>query len=1058
MGSSARLIDASIEAVDVPPGRPHAEHQGQARLPVAPSAAPIGLLAGQGKKEFQADTGADDESTTANGVNKPRAPDNGPAASNRLQPLAATAKMDTSQQTPTQANEDRDYHVFYGQLPSSPAHKSTQHNTHDEPRTLNEGDTGAVNFGNLSDLARPSSQVSEDGGFDTTRGGWRANDRTSQLQSNPAQTPYRPRALPPETPALPKNPFAAKAGVAAPLAGSQLFGQTQHSSAVKISQPSSRPSPNLLLNSISPHIMETSPLKNRTNVTSPPDIQTSSPQRLDEVPEPLLHDRAGRDACQESPTGDKSPQDELIPESPTDKPFVGRQPLAQYEPMKQSQERKSSDDAATAPHYDDEYDEALKKAERRKRAERKRAQAAEEMERVSFSRGSRRESGEQPSKKKRRTHGVQVNPADSATVVNRARSHERALGRNHPKATAPEQQTPAPESIKATPAQSAAPPEAVQDHETPVQNDITLEPTEEEMIPATSPVAPTRDSQDDVPCRSEPELPVILDEGADGRGQDDAAGETSSFPPARRRTRRTYGTRTRKVRRNPFPSSSTSEALPAEPSGKVQCAASTLESPTSTASTAHPEAVVGDMARQSAEVEGQQPARHDILPSSNAESYCAPASTRLHGQDPVTPLQTRTSKAAVVAPSSSLTTLSTSPARPVNETPGTPGSLALRRPASLNMSPSTSSRNLSRRATRIVPNSESPQPLPRATRLARRSMILDSDTTDELHQSPSPSMLEKSATYLKHGRSFRQSIYSSHRGRRLFENMVFALSSQSEKPEQQRAKLESQIVQAGGSILRDGFQELFAPSSIMNSTGAVNNDDNGLRLPRASSGCGFTALIADGHSRKAKYMQALALGLPCLGEQWITACLGKGELVDWEPYLLCAGASAVLGDAIRSRMLEPYVAAKARLAEVIEHRRKLLDGQSILVLSDGKKGRNDTKQQYMFLVQALGPCAISRASTARQAREALRERQQAGRPFDWLYVDKSCGSAESVLSAPAPARGSGTTKRRKTGAKAATESEEPRVLTDELVIQSLILGRMVEVGEIGTRGAPASRR
>lgn len=87
-------------------------------------------------------------------------------------------------------------------------------------------------------------------------------------------------------------------------------------------------------------------------------------------------------------------------------------------------------------------------------------------------------------------------------------------------------------------------------------------------------------------------------------------------------------------------------------------------------------------------------------------------------------------------------------------------------------------------------------------------------------------------------------------------------------------------------------------------------------------------------------------------------------------------------------------------------------------------------------MRALGPSGIARTGTARLAREALAERERAGRPFDWLYADKACGGAEAVLRGPGPRR------RRRAGAGG------PRVLTDEVVIQSLILGRMVEADEM----------
>lgn len=160
---------------------------------------------------------------------------------------------------------------------------------------------------------------------------------------------------------------------------------------------------------------------------------------------------------------------------------------------------------------------------------------------------------------------------------------------------------------------------------------------------------------------------------------------------------------------------------------------------------------------------------------------------------------------------------------------------------------------------------------------------------------------------------------------------------------------------------------------------------------------------------------------------------------------MCAGSSAVLDNAIRSRVLSPYSATDLRLADV-EHRRRLLQGQSILV--GGKKGRKETKQQYMFLVQALGPSSMSRVSTAQQAREALLEGEQAGRRFDWLYIDKSGGSVEEGLLQPLAPQHAASKKRKRAASAEAPARAGMGVLTNELVIQSLILGRMVEPGEM----------
>lgn len=292
------------------------------------------------------------------------------------------------------------------------------------------------------------------------------------------------------------------------------------------------------------------------------------------------------------------------------------------------------------------------------------------------------------------------------------------------------------------------------------------------------------------------------------------------------------------------------------------------------------------------------------------------------------------------------------------------------------------------------------------------------------------------------GKSFRQSLVSSHKTGRLFEGMVFAISFQSSQAKQnERNKLEAKIVQAGGMVLSEGFQDLFESLAIMNGTSPVIDDVDPLRLTKASCESGFTALIADGHSRKAKYMQALALGLPCLAHQWISACLNKNTIVDWEPYILCSGASAVLGNAIRSRSLVPYAAEDAELAEIIQRRPLLLEGERILIVVDSKKARNSAKEPYIFLVKALGP-SISRVFTTQQAREALLAHKKAGNPFDWLYVDKGTSTVEAVLAPPS----GGSKKRKKTAAF--TKMGNMRILDDELVIQSLILGRMVNEDEL----------
>ena len=122
----------------------------------------------------------------------------------------------------------------------------------------------------------------------------------------------------------------------------------------------------------------------------------------------------------------------------------------------------------------------------------------------------------------------------------------------------------------------------------------------------------------------------------------------------------------------------------------------------------------------------------------------------------------------------------------------------------------------------------------------------------------------------------------------LFVGMVFAVSyseSSGNRPTNpQKANVTREIIARGGSIVTEGFEELFDSDSSTN-----------LRLCANVRGYGFTCLIADRHSRKAKYMQALALGLPCLSGYWVEHCVRAGELLDWRPYLLAAGDCSMLG-------------------------------------------------------------------------------------------------------------------------------------------------------------------
>jgi hypothetical protein len=273
---------------------------------------------------------------------------------------------------------------------------------------------------------------------------------------------------------------------------------------------------------------------------------------------------------------------------------------------------------------------------------------------------------------------------------------------------------------------------------------------------------------------------------------------------------------------------------------------------------------------------------------------------------------------------------------------------------------------------------------------------------------------------------------STQHNLRLFTKMAFAVSYNAQ--EQEKDAVTAAITEGGGSILEDGFDSLFEPASASKSRELV--------VSRSAHKLGFVAVIADEHSRKVKYMQALALGLPCISGRWITECVAKNETVNWAPYLLCAGQSSFLGNAIRSRTLQPYPAATASFPETFTKRAKFLDGKSILVVT-GKGG--EKRQHFLFLTRVLGPARIEQVTDLEKARKTLLD---SGGHQSWnlVHVHNNEEHADKVIFGQPPTA-SASSKKRKKGPTAAKEKATPervRIISDEVVIQSLILGQWME--------------
>jgi hypothetical protein len=270
----------------------------------------------------------------------------------------------------------------------------------------------------------------------------------------------------------------------------------------------------------------------------------------------------------------------------------------------------------------------------------------------------------------------------------------------------------------------------------------------------------------------------------------------------------------------------------------------------------------------------------------------------------------------------------------------------------------------------------------------------------------------------------------------LFENMAFAVSYI--KREHERDNVTKLILDNGGQILQDGFEVLFEKPRPQESNAS-------LTLSATARPLGFSALIADDHSRKAKYMQALALGLPCISGLWVLACVGKGTILDWSPYLLSAGQSSFLGNAIKSRTLQPYPATDATLEATLQARAKLLDGKSVLVVT-GKGKTEVNRKAYVFLTRAVGPDRVGQVVDLLEARKKLVSSESEGQTWDLLYVDGLEEAAAAFVFGST--KSSGGSRKRKRGPTAADDTtpspKRIRVINDETMIQSLILGQLLE--------------
>jgi hypothetical protein len=324
-------------------------------------------------------------------------------------------------------------------------------------------------------------------------------------------------------------------------------------------------------------------------------------------------------------------------------------------------------------------------------------------------------------------------------------------------------------------------------------------------------------------------------------------------------------------------------------------------------------------------------------------------------------------------------------------------------------------------------------------------------------ESKSHTPSEKSSLPASPSTRFSRSVYETGG---IFAGMAIAVSYKED--ESSKNRITRLIVENGGTVLHEGFTELFEPSYIRpvgtptkgKGDGGDSSVSVGLRLNGLAENVGFACLIADTHSRREKYMQALALNLPCLSGRWIEDCVTKGRILDWDIYLLPAGDSMYLNGATKSRVMVPTPPSEARLVETVSARPKLLDGKSVLIVM-GRGKAEEKRKAYIFLTFALGASRVERVPDLETAKALLDSQSEASLPSGWdmVYVDDADQVAAKAMLAPQPKTQKihlfHGRKRKKSAvftmsATPESSSSTGTVIGSEFVCQSLILGRLFE--------------
>ncbi|KAF3932952.1 hypothetical protein ABW20_dc0102130 [Dactylellina cionopaga] len=197
------------------------------------------------------------------------------------------------------------------------------------------------------------------------------------------------------------------------------------------------------------------------------------------------------------------------------------------------------------------------------------------------------------------------------------------------------------------------------------------------------------------------------------------------------------------------------------------------------------------------------------------------------------------------------------------------------------------------------------------------------ETPSKLSRRNTPSVVSNTGQKLK--------LPISSKGKQgIFAGMRFTISFPVDKDDQNKISLTSILKRYGAYILENGFEELFE---------TFDSDNTELIARQGVDDIRFTAVISDRASTTSKYLQALALGIPCLAVKWVEDSVANGLALPWQDYLLPAGESLYLNNVIKSRVIDWIDINAATFSTMFSRRKRLMDGVNDLLKAKSPKAR-----------------------------------------------------------------------------------------------------------------------